>query len=106
MLFSFRPSTRTARSTSPARGSSIQSRRAPARKVRQPKKQQTPWNGRDWYVSFGEDGNRSWADAQRYGFVSDELLAQLENVDSIDKLEARIKPKDPPSELVARFKAT
>lgn len=30
-----------------------------------------PWNGRDWYVSFGEysDG-RSWDDAMRYGFVS------------------------------------
>lgn len=26
------------------------------------------WNGVDWYVSFG--GNRDWADARRYGFVS------------------------------------
>jgi hypothetical protein len=43
---------------------------APARKGRQPKKQQAPWNGKDWYVSFGEGGTRSWADAQRYGFVS------------------------------------
>jgi hypothetical protein len=30
-----------------------------------------PWNGRDWYVSFGEfpDGRR-WEDALKYGFVS------------------------------------
>ncbi len=30
-----------------------------------------PWNGRDWYVSFGtySDG-RAWEDARRYGFVS------------------------------------
>ena len=27
-----------------------------------------PWNGRDWYVSFG--GDRSWEDARRFGFVS------------------------------------
>ncbi len=30
-----------------------------------------PWNGQDWYVSFGEEsGSRSWDDARRYGFVS------------------------------------
>jgi hypothetical protein len=30
-----------------------------------------PWNGRDWYVSFGdEDNDRSWEDACKYGFVS------------------------------------
>jgi hypothetical protein len=30
-----------------------------------------PWNGHDWYVSFGEEsGVRSWVDARRYGFVS------------------------------------
>ncbi|MGY0235558.1 endonuclease NucS domain-containing protein [Longispora urticae] len=30
-----------------------------------------PWNGHDWYVSFGDDsGSRSWEDARRYGFVS------------------------------------
>ena len=29
------------------------------------------WNGKDWYVSFGEaNGSRSWDDACRYGFVS------------------------------------
>ncbi len=32
---------------------------------------QEPWNGTDWYVSFGdESGSRSWDDALRYGFVS------------------------------------
>lgn len=30
-----------------------------------------PWNGRDWYVSFGEEsGRRVWQDARTYGFVS------------------------------------
>ncbi|WP_339156057.1 endonuclease NucS domain-containing protein [Actinomadura luteofluorescens] len=30
-----------------------------------------PWNGQDWYVSFGEEeGIRDWTDARRYGFVS------------------------------------
>lgn len=30
-----------------------------------------PWNGRDWYVSFGTDGDvRDWEDARRFGFVS------------------------------------
>jgi Endonuclease NucS len=32
---------------------------------------QEPWNGTDWYVSFGEEpGGRSWEDGRRYGFVS------------------------------------
>jgi hypothetical protein len=43
---------------------------APTRKTGA-KKQKVPWNGRDWYVSFGEDGGwRDWDDAQLYGFVS------------------------------------
>lgn len=30
-----------------------------------------PWNGQDWYVSFGEEsGVRSWDDAMTYNFVS------------------------------------
>ena len=30
-----------------------------------------PWNGVDWYVSFGEESQtRSWSDARTYGFVS------------------------------------
>jgi TIR domain len=30
-----------------------------------------PWNGHDWYVSFGEyDEGRNWDDARKYGFVS------------------------------------
>lgn len=28
------------------------------------------WNGRDWFVSFGDSDNRSWLDALEYGFVS------------------------------------
>lgn len=28
------------------------------------------WNGRDWYVSFGDDLIRSWDDGLKYGFVS------------------------------------
>jgi hypothetical protein len=29
-----------------------------------------PWNGKDFYVSFGEDHRRRWADAVKYGFIS------------------------------------
>ncbi len=30
-----------------------------------------PWNGQDWYVSFGEfPDSRRWEDARKYGFVS------------------------------------
>ena len=30
-----------------------------------------PWNGSDWYVSFGEyPGGRQWLDGYKYGFVS------------------------------------
>ncbi|MEV4996948.1 endonuclease NucS domain-containing protein [Streptomyces niveus] len=35
------------------------------------RRKQEPWNGTDWYVSFGEEsGSRSWEDALRYAFVS------------------------------------
>ncbi len=43
---------------------------APARKGSQIKKPQEAWNGKDWYVSFGEDDGRNWEDARQYGFVS------------------------------------
>ena len=34
-------------------------------------KSREPWNGQDWYVSFGEEaGGRQWADGITYGFVS------------------------------------
>jgi hypothetical protein len=29
-----------------------------------------PWNGRDFYVAFGENDQRSWEEAVRFGFVS------------------------------------
>lgn len=28
------------------------------------------WNGTDWFVSFGEEGTRSWDDGRRLGFIS------------------------------------
>jgi hypothetical protein len=34
------------------------------------KRTQETWNGRDFYVSFGEDDQRNWEDARRYGFIS------------------------------------
>lgn len=34
-----------------------------------PPKERGPWNGQ-FYVSFGEDGQRNWEDATRYGFIS------------------------------------
>jgi hypothetical protein len=43
---------------------------APARKPSQAKKQRAPWNGQDWYVSFGEGETRDWDDARKYGYVS------------------------------------
>jgi len=33
-------------------------------------RQKEPWNGRDWYVSFGDSITRSWVDARGHGFVS------------------------------------
>ncbi len=34
-------------------------------------KSKEPWNGQDWYVSFGEfPDSRRWEDARGYGFVS------------------------------------
>jgi hypothetical protein len=29
-----------------------------------------PWNGKDFYISFGDGDFRNWEDARRYGFVS------------------------------------
>jgi hypothetical protein len=44
---------------------------APAGPQRAARGVREAWNGRDWYVSFGEEpGGRSWEDARRYGFVS------------------------------------
>jgi hypothetical protein len=33
-------------------------------------REQPSWNGRDFYVSFGEDAQRDWDDAREYGFVA------------------------------------
>jgi len=33
-------------------------------------KKQAPWNGRDFFVSVGENQHRNWEDMRRYGFVS------------------------------------
>lgn len=40
----------------------------PAAKSAKSTSKKAPWNGLDWYVSFGE--GRSWEDARTYGFVS------------------------------------
>ena len=35
------------------------------------RKSREPWNGQDWYVSYGEEpGGRMWADGVRFGFVA------------------------------------
>jgi hypothetical protein len=39
-------------------------------KQRRQRSKKEPWNGRDYYVSFGVNHHRRWSDAQRYGFVS------------------------------------
>jgi hypothetical protein len=31
---------------------------------------QPTWNGRDFYVAFGEDARRDWDDAREYGFIA------------------------------------
>jgi len=41
---------------------------APTAKSSKTNSKRAPWNGLDWYVSFG--GDRSWEDARRFGFVS------------------------------------
>ncbi|MGO1592130.1 MAG: hypothetical protein ACTHW1_03385 [Ancrocorticia sp.] len=34
-------------------------------------KTREPWNGKDWYVAFGEnEGSRQWVDGMKFGFVS------------------------------------
>ncbi|QQS02185.1 MAG: DUF91 domain-containing protein [Austwickia sp.] len=39
--------------------------------VKSKKGKRAEWNGTDWFVSFGDDpAGRSWADGQKYGFVS------------------------------------
>jgi hypothetical protein len=42
----------------------------PAGRQRGSKGKRADWNGRDWFVSFGDGDNRSWLDALAYGFVS------------------------------------
>ena len=34
------------------------------------KSKRAPWNGKDWYVSFGGSLDRRWEDAHEHGFVS------------------------------------
>ena len=41
-----------------------------AAKPAAPRKPKAPWNGQDFYVTFGEDRRRTWSDALKYGFVS------------------------------------
>ena len=44
---------------------------ATPKKASKTQRTREPWNGRDWYVSFGqESGRRKWEDAREYGFVS------------------------------------
>jgi hypothetical protein len=39
--------------------------------AREPSGRKEPWNGKDWYVSFGsESGVRDWSEAAKFGFVS------------------------------------
>lgn len=33
-------------------------------------KKHAPWNGVDWYVSFGHGDSRNWEDAREFGFIS------------------------------------
>ena len=48
----------------------IEPDRAEQRAEKRPRKKSETWNGRDYYVSFGEGPQRNWDDARRYGFIS------------------------------------
>lgn len=43
---------------------------SPAEVEARPSRKKRPWNGRDFYVSFGDGPERKWEDAKRFGFVS------------------------------------
>jgi hypothetical protein len=43
---------------------------AKTEEVQARKQGKEPWNGSDFYVSFGHGGHRDWDDAQKYGFVA------------------------------------
>lgn len=42
----------------------------PAAKAPGKKSKRADWNGRDWYVNFGDNDSRSWEDGRRLGFIS------------------------------------
>lgn len=42
----------------------------PTSPARAKKGKRAEWNGRDWFVSFGDGQGRSWTDGRKYGFVS------------------------------------
>ena len=39
-------------------------------KASRAERRREPWNGHDWYTTFGNPTVRSWEDGRRYGFVS------------------------------------
>ena len=43
---------------------------AKTEEVQARQKGKEPWNGNDYYVSFGHSEHRDWEDARQYGFVS------------------------------------
>jgi hypothetical protein len=43
---------------------------SPAETETKTARKKRPWNGRDFYISFGEGDGRRWEDALKYGFVS------------------------------------
>jgi ribulose bisphosphate carboxylase small subunit len=47
----------------------IDPKRAEESKERAKRSKREPWNGRDYYVSFGDGSNRDWDDAREYGFI-------------------------------------
>jgi len=40
-----------------------------AAKVAGSRRKARPWNGRDFYVNFGDGDTRAWEDGRKYGFV-------------------------------------
>ncbi len=64
------------------------------------KSKRAPWNGKDWYISFG-GGDRVWEDARQFGFISGgggKMWSQ--DMRSLPK-DARVWVNVPPMRFVA-----
>jgi len=59
-----------------------------------PHREKEPWNG-EFYASFGADGDRSWSEAVRYGFISAGGGAWYTNTLNLLNVDDRVWVKSP-----------